>query len=110
MYSWACAISIMLSAQTAQHQASSAFWGIPYEGFLYDSLIIEVSVSQGRARLIATGFAIYCFVNYLHPAHTLPFSFWRPLVAACSGFGEAGMNDHDSKSWKAGFADGGGTV
>lgn len=42
---------------------------------LYDSLIIEVSSSQSRARLISIGFAIYCFINNLHPAHASPFSF-----------------------------------
>lgn len=61
MCSWACAISTMICAWTAQHQESSAFGGISYEGLLDDWLMIEVSVAQCRARIISIGFVVSCF-------------------------------------------------
>lgn len=45
------------------------------KGFCTNSLIIEVTAEQGRARLISIGFVIFYFVNNLHPAHASPFSF-----------------------------------
>lgn len=39
--------------------------------------MIEVSASQGRARLISIRIAISCFVNNLHPAHAFAVFFLK---------------------------------